>query len=344
MLNLSLVAFSTWTSNVESRDGRGTERGYVMMVGLCEALSSPFRIYIPTTTLSLIYCTFYLSGLATRRARSSPSFVLRSCCFSRSVPDTPYPVRGEHRLCLDTLDTILALLDPLGQIPKEKVDEHATHALPRAPIRAQRSRDALDRHDRRSAYGHLLARRGAGPELGARLEQADERGRVGQEPEVVQDLRDAVVGEHRQLRDPPREERVRVLVGPRGEGRPGLRDEDLGAFPEEDWVESRPCEYWYGGGSGEGDAMSAVLTSASLEPVLVSEGREGIRDHLHELQRRAIVVVTSLERLYESLKRPAVFLDRAYRYIQQGWRAKAHPKTHSAKDRTDLSHDGDALR
>jgi len=64
-------------------------------------------------------------------------------------------------------------------------------------------------------------------------------------------------------------------------------------------------------------AMSAVLTSASFEPVLVSEGREGIRDHLHELQRRAVVVVTSLERLYESLKRPAVFLDRAYRCIQQ---------------------------
>ena len=133
-------------------------------------------------------------------------------------------MRGEHRLCLDTLDTILAHLDPLGQIPEEKVDEHTTHALPRAPIRAQSSRDALDRHDRRSAYGYLLARRRAAPELGTRLEQADERRRVGQEPEVVEYLRDAVVREHRQLRDPPREERVRVLVGARGEGRPGLRD------------------------------------------------------------------------------------------------------------------------
>jgi len=33
MLNLSLVAFSKWTSDVESRDGRGKERGYIMMVG-----------------------------------------------------------------------------------------------------------------------------------------------------------------------------------------------------------------------------------------------------------------------------------------------------------------------
>lgn len=63
-----------------------------------------------------------------------------------------------------------------------------------------------------------------------------------------------------------------------------------------------------GGEAGGAIERGRVLTSASFEPVLVSEGREGIGDHLHELQRRAIVVVTSLERLYEPLKRPAVFL------------------------------------
>jgi hypothetical protein len=51
-----------------------------------------------------------------------------------------------------------------------------------------------------------------------------------------------------------------------------------------------------------------LLTSASFKPVLVPEGRESVRHHLHELQSRALVVVPLLERLYESLKRPAEFL------------------------------------
>jgi len=59
------------------------------------------------------------------------------------------------------------------------------------------------------------------------------------------------------------------------------------------------------------------------QAVLVSEGREGIRHHLHELQCRTFVVVPLLERFYESLEGPAEF---------------------SAKDRPDLAHDGDALR
>ena len=54
--------------------------------------------------------------------------------------------------------------------------------------------------------------------------------------------------------------------------------------------------------------VSGTLTSAPFEPVLVSEGREGVRHHLHELQCRAFVVVPPLERFYESLEGPAEFL------------------------------------
>jgi len=138
----------------------------------------------------------------------------------RSVPDAPRPVRGEHRLRLDPLDPIFPLLDPLRQIPKKKVDEHAAHPGASPSVRAQRRRDAFHGDDRRGADGHLFPR-GVDPvaaaaaaawKLDARLEQADEGGRVGQQTEVVQDLWDAVVREHRELGDPAREERVRVRV------------------------------------------------------------------------------------------------------------------------------------
>ena len=52
-----------------------------------------------------------------------------------------------------------------------------------------------------------------------------------------------------------------------------------------------------------------ILTSASLEPMLVPEGRERIRHHLRELQRRAVVIVSALERLDESLKRSGEILE-----------------------------------
>lgn len=58
--------------------------------------------------------------------------------------------------------------------------------------------------------------------------------------------------------------------------------------------------------------VSGILTSTSLEPVLVSEGREGVRHHLHELQRRTFVVVSLLERFYESLEGPAEFLTSSF--------------------------------
>lgn len=43
--------------------------------------------------------------------------------------------------------------------------------------------------------------------------------------------------------------------------------------------------------------------------MLVPEGRKGICDHLRELQRRAIVVVSALERLDEPLERSAEILE-----------------------------------
>jgi len=135
---------------------------------------------------------------------------------------------GEHRLRLDPLDPIFPRLDPLRQIPKEKVNQHAAHSRARPPVCAQCSRDAFHGDDRRSADGHLFPRgvdpAAAARKLDARFEKAYERWRVGQQAEVVQDLWDAVVREHRQLGDPAWEERVWVGVIARGEGRPGLCD------------------------------------------------------------------------------------------------------------------------
>lgn len=89
--------------------------------------------------------------------------------------------------------------------------------------------------------------------------------------------------------------------------------------------------------------VSGILTSASLEPVLVSEGREGVRHHLHELQCRTFVVVPTLERFYESLEGPAEFLISSFGLARCHRNGEA-AETYSAKDRSDLAHDGDALR
>ena len=45
--------------------------------------------------------------------------------------------------------------------------------------------------------------------------------------------------------------------------------------------------------------VSGILPSMSLEPVLVLEGRKGVRHYLHKLQHRTFVVVLPLERFYE---------------------------------------------
>ena len=142
-----------------------------------------------------------------------------------------------------------------------------------------------------------------------RLERGDERGVVGEYPEVVQDLRDAVVREHGELADAVRKERVWIGVGGRGEGCPGLGYHDLGTFPEEDCsvggAAHDQCACMRAMGD---DTKCRIPTSASFEPKLVPERREGVRHHLRELQRRAVIVVSALERLDESLKRPAEVL------------------------------------
>jgi len=103
-------------------------------------------------------------------------------------------VRRQHRLRFDPLDPIFAHLEPLSEVPEEKVDQHAAHRAG-AAVAAEGGGDALDGDDGRGTYGDLLA--GAAREFLVRFERTDERGRVGEQAQVVQDLWDAVVREHR---------------------------------------------------------------------------------------------------------------------------------------------------
>jgi len=86
------------------------------------------------------------------------------------VPGTPRPVRRQHRARFDTFDPILTHFKPLGQIPQEKVDEHATGADRWMAVRAQGQSggNTFDSDDRRGAYGDLLAC--AGREFFVRIE------------------------------------------------------------------------------------------------------------------------------------------------------------------------------
>jgi hypothetical protein len=134
---------------------------------------------------------------------------------------------------------------------------------------------------------------------------------------VVEDLRDAVVREHGELADAVRKKRVWIAVGGRGEGCPSLGYHDLGTFPEED------CSVDVGTGQcvpgmrvirDDDDSGCFVSpTSTSFEPKLVPERRERIRHHLRELQRRAVIVVSALKRLDESLKRSAEILNSRFK-------------------------------
>ena len=97
----------------------------------------------------------------------------------------------QQSLRFDPLDPVRPNLKPLRQIPQEKINKHAARARARG---AQSCSDALDSDDRCGTYGDLLAR--AAREFFVRLERTGERGMVGEDAQVVQDLRDAVVGEH----------------------------------------------------------------------------------------------------------------------------------------------------
>jgi len=148
------------------------------------------------------------------------------------VPDTPRPVRWQHRPRFDTFDPILTHFKPLRQIPQEKVDKHTAGTHRRAAVCAQSRSNAFHSDDRRGAYGDLLAC--TGRKFFMRLEGRDERGGVGEYSEVVEDLRDAIVCEHGELADAVRKERVWIGVGGRREGCPSLGYHNLGTFPEED--------------------------------------------------------------------------------------------------------------
>ena len=125
----------------------------------------------------------------------------------------------QHRTRLDSLDASLPPLHPLRKVPQIKVDHHAAHSVLARPttVSPLLTRDepgdlaphAFDRDDARRADAQFLA--APGREWGPRLEQLDERGRVREHAEVVQDLRYTVVREHRELvdRGPRGEERVR---------------------------------------------------------------------------------------------------------------------------------------
>jgi hypothetical protein len=149
-----------------------------------------------------------------------------------SVPDTPRPVRWQHRPRFDPFDPILTHFKPLRQIPQEKVDKHAAGTRRCAAVCAQSRSNTFHSDDRRGAYGDLLAR--TAWKFFVRVEGRDERGGVGEYSEVVEDLRDAVVREHGELADAVREERVWIGVGGRREGCPSLGYHDLSTFPEED--------------------------------------------------------------------------------------------------------------
>jgi hypothetical protein len=148
------------------------------------------------------------------------------------VPDTPRPVRWQHRPRFDTFDPILTHFKPLRQIPQEKVDKYTAGTHRCAAVCAQSRSNTFHSDDRRGAYGDLLAC--AVWKFFVRVERRDERGGVGEYSEVVEDLRDAIVREHGELADAVREERVWIGVGGRREGCPSLSYHDLGTFPEED--------------------------------------------------------------------------------------------------------------
>jgi hypothetical protein len=149
------------------------------------------------------------------------------------VPDTPRPVRWQHRPRFDAFDPILTHFKPLRQIPQEKVDKHTAGTHRCATVCAQSRGNTFHSDDRRRAYGDLLAC--TARKFFVRVERRDERGGIGEYSKVVEDLRDAVVREHGQLADAVREERVWIGVGGRREGCPSLSYHDLGTFPEEDF-------------------------------------------------------------------------------------------------------------
>ena len=151
------------------------------------------------------------------------------------IPNAPRPMCRQNFSRLEPLDALLANLDLLRKVPQIKVNQHAAHLLrTRGPH--HRATHALDGDDACRADAHLLAR--AGYEWRVLAQERTQGRWVGQDAEVVQNLWDAVVCEHRQLVHRGAvcagEEWVRVSGRGRVEGCPSFGNEDLRAFPEVD--------------------------------------------------------------------------------------------------------------
>ena len=166
----------------------------------------------------------------------------------------------QHCARLHALDAALPTLHILSKVPQIKVDHYAAHSVHPCPTiisvplfrdkPGNRAADAFHRDDARCADAQLLTtpRRERCPSL----KYLDECGRVCEDAEVMQDLRHAVVGEHRELVycGCGREKRVRRRWVLRVECSPCLRDEDLCALPDVYYITVRgnvryeaECEY-----------------------------------------------------------------------------------------------------
>lgn len=131
------------------------------------------------------------------------------------VPDASSSMRWQRWLSLYPLRGILTIFDPLCKIPQVEIDHYTAHVhaalLPRR-LRVFHLGDLLpnlfDGEDARRADTQLFPR--AVRDGTVAVEDLDERRRVIKYAEVMQDLWDAVVSEHRQLVDTRGEERVGV--------------------------------------------------------------------------------------------------------------------------------------
>jgi len=187
---------------------------------------------------------------------------------------------------IDPLYFVLPSLDSLGQVPKIKINQHAVDLFPwSSPDVAPQPQDlvphSLDTHDACCSQADLLVRPRqnvlAIPQLFA------QRRRVHKYAKMMEDLGDAVVGEHCQGGDTRAgtvgEERMRARGVCGKEGGPRFGHENLGTLPEEDPV--------------------------SAEGSLVSKTRKGLGNGLDEFQCGPSAPAGSLEDAQEARVRSA---------------------------------------
>jgi len=118
-----------------------------------------------------------------------------------SIPNTPSPVRGYH--------DFLTFLHPLRSVPQIKINQHTTHGHVYPMLRGGRGvsdllilasegedlvSNSFYRNDTRSPDAHFFL--GSVFKVVSRFEEGEEGRWVCEDFEVVEDLWDAVVGEH----------------------------------------------------------------------------------------------------------------------------------------------------